>query len=431
MKLKNFSIENYRSFKSITIDLADNLTLIVGKNGAGKTTILDAIGTILRTVAARGNTISIPELYTEDINDKLNNSITFSFEVLIHDGSTIQQSINFPKSNDGKDSLEYSKIFSLKNDLTKYIFDDEKNTLLPYMFAYYSAQRCLPKNINSTGKEYDTPKAIFESGFTPSIDFSTSLAWFDAKDAEEARLRSKKRDFTLFDPELNAVRDAITRSFYGDIYEFPHMDGTPPQLYITHKMSGQDFKVTQLSEGYRTMLALVMDLARRMAAAKLKIFPDSTAPALEAPGIVLIDEIELHLHPAWQQTVIPTLMKIFPNIQFIITTHSPQVVSSVKPEHILIIDQGLVIPTQSCTYGAETNAILRDIFGVTRPPNDATEKLTTYLNYINSGKGTSKKAKALRAELELLMRGDPTLETADRMLLRKSARTKRTRGSNA
>jgi Predicted ATP-binding protein involved in virulence len=207
-----------------------------------------------------------------------------------------------------------------------------------------------------------------------------------SKDAEEARTRSRLKDLTYTDPLLAAVRSAITMAL-GGMYEFPHMEGTPPELYITHKESGQDFKVSQLSDGYKAMLALVMDLARRMAQAKQKISPDGKVPALSYPGIVLIDEIELHLHPAWQQTVLQTLTTIFPNIQFIVTTHSPQVISSIKPEHVRILDNGKITLPSSNTFGAESNAILKEVFGVPpRAPSLATELLDRYVTFITTGK---------------------------------------------
>lgn len=102
---------------------------------------------------------------------------------------------------------------------------------------------------------------------------------------------------------------------------------------MTLRSEGQEARLLtagQLSSGFRTMLAVAMDLARRMAA----LNPHMENPT-ESPGVVLIDEIDLHLHPRWQQLVIKGLVEAFPNVQFIMSTHSPQVLTTLREENIL------------------------------------------------------------------------------------------------
>jgi predicted ATP-binding protein involved in virulence len=97
------------------------------------------------------------------------------------------------------------------------------------------------------------------------------------------------------------------------------------------------------------MLALVMNLARRM----LQANPQREKKALESEAIVLIDEVDLHLHPKWQQRVLIDLMAIFPNTQFIVTTHSPQVLTTIKPEHIILLEheKDVIAEQVTSSYG--------------------------------------------------------------------------------
>lgn len=428
MKLKSFNIKNFRCFQKISLNFHEQMTVIVGKNGAGKTSILDALAKFLRFYLPRSSYKPV-EVTASDIY--FLNQGPLEFRVLF---SSVKEKIyTFPKNDTKPDILPVRVYIPDLDEIREAITREEQQKELPFIAAYYSAQRCL----TIANKKYsvlidDDSDEIFSAGFSPTINFSTSLEWFDSKDAEEARKRSKDKNLDYTDPELSAVRDAIIKAFPGKQYEFPHMDGTPPELYITDTVNDYEFKITQLSEGYKTMLALVMDLARRMAAAKTIFFPDSPNQTLKCPGIVLIDEVELHLHPAWQQTALPSLMEIFPNIQFIVSTHSPQVVTSVKPENLMILQDGSVADVEISTYGAETSPVLEDVFGVSaRPHNEATIALGEYLDLIDEGNGTSEEALALREKLEALMPGDPILATADRMILREERRRERVVKSHA
>lgn len=427
MKLESFKIKNFRCFQEISLNFHEQMTVIVGKNGAGKTSVLDALANFLRFYLPRSSYKPV-ELTTSDIC--FSNQGPIEFRILF---SSVKEKIyTFPPNDKKPDMLPVRVYIPDLDEIREAITREEQQKELPFIAAYYSAQRCLTIANNKYVRIDDDSDEIFSAGFSPKINFATSLEWFDSKDAEEARKRSKNKDLDYTDPELSAVRDAIIKAFPGEQYEFPHMDGTPPELYVTDAVNDYELKITQLSEGYKTMLALVMDLARRMAAAKTIYFPDSPGQTLECPGIILIDEVELHLHPAWQQTVLPSLMEIFPNIQFIVSTHSPQVVTSVKPENLMILQDGFVADVEISTYGAETSPVLEDVFGMSaRPHNEATIALGKYLDLIDEGNGTSKEALALREKLEALMPGDPILATADRMILREERRRERMVKSHA
>lgn len=123
----------------------------------------------------------------------------------------------------------------------------------------------------------------------------------------------------------------------------------------------------EMSDGYKNTLSMIVDIAYRMAVLNPmlgeKVFE-------ETPGVILIDEIDLHLHPQWQQTIISDLNAIFPNIQFIVSSHAPEVINSVVKEQIRILDNGKIYMPAAQTYGRDANSILREVMNVSERPAD-------------------------------------------------------------
>ena len=160
------------------------------------------------------------------------------------------------------------------------------------------------------------------------------------------------------------------------------------------------------------MLALVMGFARRLAQAN----PHLENP-LDAEAILLIDEIELHLHPKWQQTVLRDLRRTFPKTQIIVTTHSPQILTTVESKHIRILNDGKVFSAPPATYGAEASRLLKDVLGVpVRPPdNENAKRIDDLNNFILEGK--MDEAEKLLAELKEWSQGQELAVTEAEMAM--------------
>lgn len=151
--------------------------------------------------------------------------------------------------------------------------------------------------------------------------------------------------------------------------------------------------VAQLSDGERGTLALVLDLTRRLAQAN----PEMTDPAAEAEAVVLIDEIDLHLHPKWQRQIVRNLTAAFPRCQFIATTHSPQVIGEVEHDRIQIIANGLVYsPTHS--LGVDSSRVLEEIMDASSRNADLTDRLAAVSEVI--GAQQFDRARELLAKLD-------------------------------
>lgn len=182
----------------------------------------------------------------------------------------------------------------------------------------------------------------------------------------------------------------------------------------------QSLEVSQLSNGEKVTLAMIGDLARRLALAN----PSLENP-LEGEGIVLIDEIELHLHPAWQREIINRLESTFPNIQFILSTHSPQVLGELSDAQIFFVTQekdgeDIKVRSVPSLFGKDSNMILEQFMGVAEKNEEIKDMLQKLYRYIMESKLVE--AKRMQEQLvEILGSDDPNLVKADMIIRRKES----------
>lgn len=184
---------------------------------------------------------------------------------------------------------------------------------------------------------------------------------------------------------LKTMREAVS-GFLPGYKNLRSGDDKEPTLLLDKGKTTID--VEQLSDGERGMLSLVLDLARRLSQAN----PLSRNPLRDGEAIVLIDELDLHLHPKWQRTVVGQLTRAFPRCQFIATTHSPQIVASVQPEQVLLLRDGRAIQADR-TLGLDSNWILRALMETDERPKDSSKRVRQVETCINQH--FFKKARAL------------------------------------
>ena len=395
MLIKSLFLDNYRCFKKFDISFDDRLTVLVGENGEGKTSILDALSVFLvraaHPVDKRILNYSIP-LGDVAIGAKAKD---VTYRIAITPRSGTNDSISFDFQNHGE---MYNKINLRIKDFSEkaeHILGSEE-----FISCAYMSGRIVQEKDTILKESFNNPSAYAanENNFNRTIDYKSTLSWFDKMDADEARsMRDSGTNIEL--PELAAVREALSKALLGQ-YERPRMLGNPPELIVYKKGTNVAYKLSQLSDGYRAMLALVMDLARRMA--QFNNAGNSPEKSLlHTPAIVLIDEIELHLHPSWQQTVLTTLMDIFPNTQFIVTTHSPQVLSAIHSKHIRVLSGGEAYTYDEQTEGAEASRLLKRVFGVQLRPAglEIVKALNEYTNMVYAESWDSPEAKKLHERL--------------------------------
>jgi predicted ATP-binding protein involved in virulence len=230
------------------------------------------------------------------------------------------------------------------------------------VFANYGVNRLvldIPLRIR-TKHEFD-PLSAFEKAIENRIDFRLFFEWFRYReDIENEQKVRNSRSFS--DSALSAVKQAIYTMFESESDKYASLRIQRNPLSMKMDKNGISLSVEQLSDGEKCLIAMVGDLARRLTIAN----PEAKKPLL-GTGVVLIDEIELHLHPVWQRLVLPRLVKIFPNIQFIVTTHSPQVLGELDNTYnIFSIEktkETISIESIASLIGWNSNYILEDFMG--------------------------------------------------------------------
>jgi predicted ATP-binding protein involved in virulence len=467
MKLSRIEITNFRCFESLTIDLQPDVNVIVGINGAGKTSILDAIAMgLYEIVAANGgggkrqrgwqNVTLLPtDIHmTPGSGDpavrrkdyvQVRSQATEFYEVPRFESTTqtgTPASIEWTDhikfqppdgfSYDTSQSDHLSSIHKYFGELWQQLRQSDEQALIPFPVpAYYRATRrvaAMPE-LGDIFKLSLERKGAFENAMNAGADYQAMCQWLYLRENRELREKMQIRhdpDFEFTD--LRAVRSALVQVL--ENVERVYFSDQPPSLRAVITAPGRrttEMDLAQMSDGYRNLLAVVLDFARRLAQAH----PNWENP-LEAPGILLIDEIDLHLHPKWQQTVVPHLHAVFPNTQIIATTHSPYVVTTVESRCVHIVEQTSLRPCPAPTYGARVSDVVAEVMGVPnqRPPDNPTAtKITSMFEAIDRRDAQS--ARALWAELQSdWAKGHPDAELvrADLMIRRLEAKAQREEG---
>lgn len=452
MKLARVEINNFRCFEALAIDLHPEVNVFVGTNGAGKTTILDALAIALYDVVGanggdgqRQRGQQGAALQPSDIRIRpeardaaLGRKDYVQFHAQARDFYSVDgfpdktpkgepaslewtEYILFQAPNrfiyDTRTSERRSSVYRYFQQVWQEIQKSRPEALIPLpVAAYYRARRRLDV-MPDLGNVFTAPLGRADAylhALDAGADFATMCQWLYLRENAELRAKRDAGGRPAEFSDLNAVRLALRSVIEG--LDRVYFDGTPPRLMVDlHSQSGERsvLDLGQLSDGYRALIAIVLDFARRLAQAH----PAWDRP-LEAPGILLIDEIELHLHPRWQQTVIPSLRSAFPNTQLIVATHSPAVLTTVRREHLRLLGADHrfeEIPADVGTFGAESSRVLAEVFGVpVRPPSvETVAQLQRYLDLIEGRQHEGDEAKSLRATLEgALGTSDPDLHRA-------------------
>jgi predicted ATP-binding protein involved in virulence len=394
MKITRLNLTNYRGVHSLSLDFQERLNVFFGVNGAGKSTILDAVAIMLSWAVSRirysGASSGRPIQETDITNGKSSSSVQLD---CIERDQPIEWRLS--KSRKGHGASEDRSNLANLNEFTKrlqgQISERVEKINLP-LFAYYPVNRAvldIPLRIRD--KFSFNIFAAFDDVLTIGANFRTFFEWFREREDIENENRKyqlflvknqddKQNDALLPDPQLEAVRRAL-QSF---LPEFENLRVRRNPLRMEVEKNGKLLTVNQLSDGEKCLIAMVGDLARRMAIAN----PERNDP-LEGDGIILIDEIDLHLHPKWQRMIVPRLQEVFPKCQFIISTHSPHVITHVHPESLYLLmqtDSGIVAERLAESYGKNVDRILEELMGMeTTRPDWVRSSLRDINDEINQG----------------------------------------------
>ena len=426
MKLKKTSITNYRCFKEAEIDFDEHTTLIVGKNGAGKTAILDAVAVAISTFLL-GIDVGVSRSISKDdaryeFHD-LDGTVDpqHQFPVNIESIGDILDNYNVKwvrslNSESGNTTVkEARELTNISKSVQNRIMTGDKSLNLP-LISYYGtgrlyAQKKEKKNIKSL-TEFKRQVGYVDCMAAESNE-KLMLNWFQIQTLKslQAQQRTGKVEKPLL---LKTVESAICKCF-------ERISGSKNADIVfeldTHRLvlnfesadgSLQKFAMDEMSDGYKNTLSMIGDIAYRMAV----LNPMLGDKVLEdTPGVVVIDEIDLHLHPQWQQTIISDLNTIFPKIQFIVSSHAPAVINSVAREQIRILDNGEIYMPAAQTYGRDANSILREVMKVSERPTDIKQRMNLFYSYMDEN--NYKEANNVLTEIEAIVgTTDPDIAAA-------------------
>ncbi len=391
MYIERLTLKNFRGARALQIEMHKHVNVFVGLNGSGKSTLLDAAALLLSWLANRiiRDKSSGRPISDQDIS---NGAPRSKIELLCnHEDNAYTWSLTKTRKGHAKSKP------SFLSELTQFVrtlqngMEDQPH--LPIL-AYYPVNRAvidIPLRIRS--KHTFDIFSTYDDSLTSGANFRTFFEWFREREDLENEKKSDFLDSLIeklyptigeepkkeYDTQLQSVRNALSLFMPG--FSDLTVKRSPLRMIVTK--NGEELTVNQLSDGEKILMAMIGDLARRLAIAN----PELSNP-LEGEGIVLIDEIDLHLHPKWQRMVVSNLHNVFPNCQFLLSTHSPHVITHVHPENLYLLkleenNITLIRPTES--YGKTVERVLEDLMDLpTTRPDDVSEQIKSIYDSIDN-----------------------------------------------
>lgn len=414
LRVNRLRLQNFRCFADCAIELHPDLTVLVAENGQGKTAILDgvsiALGLFVDTI---GGTRQFHGFDRTDIrltrggDGHMTTALPTQFEA---EGNVGGQVLHWSRALTGsglrartssKDAEELRRAAEVLRARTTAAEGEPFN--LP-LVAFYGTGRLWSEHRLTLGKK--SLAAVSNDRFAAYVDclsssssFKGMATWYETKmgEIDDSRFATDLRSNV---PLITAVREAARLVLEPTGWSELDWDPNEGSLVATHAQYGR-LPLSALSDGVRNMMALVADVARRCAILNPHLREDV---ARRTPGVLLIDEVDMHLHPRWQQLIVDLLRQAFPALQLILTTHSPHVLSTVDKQSIRVIrlqdgEVSIDSPTLQ-TRGVQSADVLFSIMGVDPVPAiHEAQELSRYRELIEDGLAENVEAQSLRSRL--------------------------------
>lgn len=323
MYVKDITLENFGHFKKLHLEFTDGINVIIANNGKGKSTILDALSVVLGSWFLGIKGIDSRNIRDNEVRKSLYDFKKENYPVAVHSNCVINnQKISLTRerlSTEGGTTRNKSKRIMQE---AEFYF---KNRLeLPLVAYYGTGRRWLEPKDKKTNKMIN----IFnnqEEGYRYSIDPRVNIKFFT--------------DWFMFnvnEPHAILIKNVLKNCIEGciDIAWDNHID-----MLIIKFENNKSVPFSFLSDGQKTLLAMIADIAFKIITLNSRHINNYNNFFLEAKGCILIDEIDLHLHPKWQRDVLNNLAKAFPKLQFIVTTHSPFIIQSIEEGNLIRLNE--------------------------------------------------------------------------------------------
>ena len=388
-QLRELRVDNYRCFDELTLPLEEDTTVLFAENGGGKTALLTAVAMGLavfqmgspRTLNLNARRDSRMRTLDETGRRESAGPCEVKWTAAVGETETVTWSTAV-QSTTGRPRKHHRQIFEAVERVRV------PGVRWP-LFAWYGVDRLerLGDHRRKVEITWDRWEA-YASSLDPNLDEAPLLQWLQNEFLGDVARRQQEEPERFFH---TAVMEAAVRATPGvtNAWYDPVAQGPVVRFEDGHVASWSD-----LSDGYHVFIALVADIARR--AVMLNEIDGADAPA-RVKGVVLIDELDLHLHPRWQRVALRGLRRAFPRLQLIVTTHSPQVLSSAENRHVRRLFDGKLQEDQVFVESRDTNAILREYMLTEDRSPEGTEALRALHDCIDQGRRDE--AEALYKEL--------------------------------
>ncbi len=363
-RFRELRVGNYRCFDELRLPLEEDATVLFAENGGGKTALLAALAMGL-AVFQRGSPKTLklgpgrdPRMRTFDAKGRREpvGLCEVAWTAAVGDIESVAWSTAVhPASGRTTRGSTAARPTSARNrNQHRPILEAVERVRVPGvrwpLFAWYGVDRLGRgrRNVERTGDRWEG----YASALDPNLDEAPLLQWIEDEMLGDVGRRDREEPERFFHKAVMEVAaravPGVTNAWYDSATRSP----------MVHFENGQAAQWSELSDGYHVFIALVADIARR--AVMLNEIDGAEAPA-RVEGVVLIDELDLHLHPRWQRVALPSLRSAFPRLQLVVTTHSPQVLSSAENRQVRRLVDGRVQEQDVFVSGRDSNAILRDL----------------------------------------------------------------------
>ena len=365
-------LRNFKGIAELDLTLDESLTLLAGVNGAGKTSVLQALLAAVTKAWGAKPPHNYPQFqFSERVARAGATGAEVLLELGVPDQSPIPLRLEVQERQLNPDPAQFQRLVR---------YWEKIQPSLP-LVVYYEQNRVPVSDSNWRNVSISSRENRASSLNTTASSPREFKAWFFEKEADEGLETRERQNLEYADSELATVRGLLTQlDNFKAVRSRKPPENSERTLYL--EKDGANIPFDSLSGGEQAFFLLAADLARRL------MLESPGMPIREAPGIVCIDEIELHLHPAWQKKILKTLMDTFPACQFVVTTHSPQVIGGVEAHHVRLLEpaeNGVRTVSQPiATKGRDSNYVLEGVLDTPERDNEASKLLDEFDRLIDA-----------------------------------------------